>query len=216
VNEYYIAIVGIDGSGKSTQAKLLTEALECAFPDRLIFATREPGNSSRGVDLRAIAIDHSRYAPTTRALAIALDRALNIEENISPALNGGAIVVSDRCFVCSLVYQGHGEGIPHHVMSSVCELAICDVVPDLILWIDTPPQVAIDRLRLSGKPADYFESKGVDFLEKLRNGYLGFELGTGMLTRVEDVGTATEMTQKLLAIATAAIGENAVEFLPKS
>jgi dTMP kinase len=215
VREYYIALEGIDGSGKSTQAKLLAEALECAYPDRLIFATREPGGSSHGDRIRGWAIDRSNYSPTTRALAIALDRALNIEENILPALNGGAIVVSDRCFISSLVYQGHGEGIPHHVMSSVCELAIGDVVPDLILWIDTPPQVAIDRLRLSGKPADYFESKGLDFLDKLRNGYLGLE-GTGMLTRVEDTGTAQEMAQKLLATAMAAIDENAVEFLPKS
>lgn len=215
MREYYIALEGIDGSGKSTQAKLLARSLECAYPDRSIFTTREPGNSSRGEDLRSIAIDRNGYSAGTRALAVALDRALNLEENIIPALDGGAIVVSDRCFVSSLVYQGTGENLPYHSVSAACDLAIEDVVPDLILWIDTPPAVALNRLKLADKLGDYFESKGLPFLERLQSGYQGL-VGAGLLTRVEDSGTVSEMTEKLLTIAMAAIDENSVEFLAKS
>jgi dTMP kinase len=216
VREYYIALEGIDGSGKSTQAKLLAEALRLAYPNREIFSTFEPGASTFGKELRAIAIDPTLYSAHAKSLAISLDRVLNIEENILPAFSRSAIVVSDRCFVSSIVYQQFGEGISEELIMATAEMAVGDNYPDLILWIDTPVEVAMERLKAAGKPADYFEAKGTAFQEKLRNGYLDIQAQGDLIYRVQDVGTPEQMSQLIFDIVKPMIDENAVEFLPKA
>lgn len=198
--EYYIALEGIDGSGKSTLAKLLAARLKAEYPHREIIAVREPGNSSMGTQLRSLAIGNSSYSASTRALAIALDRALHIEENIIPALHREAIIVSDRCFLSSLVYQSYAEGLTMLAVSQTCDLAIGGVTPDLVLWIDTPVEVAISRLTASqARGRDYFERQGAPFLSKLRQGYTAIASDLG-IDPIDDVGTPEEMASSLFEI----------------
>ena len=140
---YYIAIEGIDGSGKTTLVNLLGKLLTTKYPDREILLYREPGGSSLGVTLRSIAIDASHYSSGCRGLAISLDRAMMLQEKVIPALERGAIVLSDRCFLSTLVYQSYAEFLPLNSIIALCDLAIQDVVPDSILWIDTPVNIAM-------------------------------------------------------------------------
>jgi dTMP kinase len=217
MNGYYIALEGSDGCGKSTQHKLLINALELAYPDREIFSTFEPGGSSFGTELRAIAIEPKTYSRETRALAIALDRSLNIAESIVPALNRGAIVIADRCFVSSLVYQGSGEDLSEDLVMATAQLAVGEVIPDLVLWIDVLPRVATERLQAAGKPADYFEAKGLDFQRKIYNGYLTFySQDSDLLTRIDGSRSPAEVHEQIMSIVENLIDPVAADFLPKA
>ena len=159
----FIALEGGEGSGKSTQAKLLADDLGA-------LATFEPGDTALGVGIRAVLLDPATAALDDRAeaLLMAADRAQHVAEIIRPALEMGRHVVCDRYMASSIAYQGYGRGLPTDWIAKLSAWATGGLVPDVTLLLDVPAEVAATRL--PGK-RDRFESAGDAFHQRVIDGY---------------------------------------------
>lgn len=160
-----IALEGIDGSGKSTQARRLAADLAALL-------THEPGDSSIGPSLRAVLLDASASAlsPEAEALLMAADRAQHVAEVLEPALAAGRWVVTDRFSASTLAYQGYGRGLDLAVLEGLVAWAAAGVVPDLTVLVDVP--VSIGAARRARAQADRLEGLGSEFQGRVRQGYL--------------------------------------------
>lgn len=160
-----IALEGIDGCGKSTQARILAESLGAVL-------THEPGATQLGQALRALVLDPSRPAPVPRAeaLLMAADRAQHVEEVIRPALAEGRWVVTDRFSGSTLAYQGWGRGLATDPLRRVVAWAAGDLAPDLSVLVDVGPELARQRLA-EGSP-DRLERLDADFHDRVRHGFV--------------------------------------------
>ena len=161
----FVAFEGGEGSGKTTQSRLLAIWLRDQGYD--VVQTREPGSTKVGMRLRAILLDAAERGLTSRAEALlyAADRAEHVEKVIRPALYRGSIVVTDRYVDSSLAYQGAGRSLDPADVSKVNAWATGGLVPHLTVLIDTPPEVGLTRL---GGAADRIESEPLDFHERVR------------------------------------------------
>jgi dTMP kinase len=159
----FIALEGGEGSGKSTQAKLLADALGA-------LATFEPGDTALGVGIRAVLLDPATASLDDRAeaLLMAADRAQHVAEVIRPTLARGRHVVCDRYFGSSVAYQGYGRGLSTDWIATLSAWATDGLMPDLTVLLDVPADVA--AARASGKP-DRFESAGDAFHQRVLDGY---------------------------------------------
>jgi len=159
----FIALEGGEGSGKSTQARLLADELGAV-------ATYEPGDTAVGAAIRALLLDPATSGLDDRAeaLLMAADRAQHAREVIRPALASGRHVVCDRFVASSIAYQGYGRGMPPDRVADLSAWATGGLLPDLTVLLDLPPHLA--AARLSAAP-DRFEAAGADFHERVANGY---------------------------------------------
>jgi len=165
-----IALEGIDGCGKSTQARLLADALG---PGTLL--THEPGATALGRALRGLLLDPARQAPVPRAeaLLMAADRAQHVEEVIGPALASGLWVITDRFSGSTLAYQGWGRGLATDPLRRMVSWAAGDLEPDLSVLVDVAPEIARQRLGALTPPVpDRLEGLGPDFHERVRHGFV--------------------------------------------
>jgi len=160
----FIAFEGIDGSGKSTQAQLLTAFLG-AIGQKVIL-TREPGDGIAGV--RGL-LSHP-LSPEAEYLLFSADRAEHVRKVVLPALEEGFWVISDRYLDSSLAYQGYGRGLPLSWLMEVAERATLGLRPHLTFLLDLSPEEALGRLRERAK--DRFEGEGLAFFQRVREGYL--------------------------------------------
>ncbi|HJM73083.1 MAG TPA: dTMP kinase [Acidimicrobiales bacterium] len=137
----FIAVEGADGTGKSTQARLLAERLGALF-------TREPGGTPLGEQIRDLVLDPAGEAPVDRAeaLLMAAARAQHVDLVVAPALAAGRDVVSDRYVASSIAYQGHGRGLGAGSVAEVNEFATGGLAPDLVVLIEVAAPVAGSRL----------------------------------------------------------------------
>jgi dTMP kinase len=167
----FITFEGIDGSGKSTQARLLADALYAQGQD--VVLTREPGGSPGAEEIRRLLVegDHARWSGETEILLFTAARRDHLEKTILPALKAGKIVVSDRFADSTRVYQGAARGDLRTIVDRLHD-AIIGVEPDLTFIIDMDPAEALNRglARQSGE--DRFEELGLGFQKKLRAGFL--------------------------------------------
>lgn len=167
----FITFEGIDGSGKSSQARLLAEHLQAAGHGAML--TREPGGSEGAEEIRRLLVegDPDRWSAMTEILLFTAARRDHLEKTIEPALSAGKIVVSDRFADSTRVYQGAARAALRGVVDQLHEQMI-GVEPDLTFIIDMDPAAALSRglARKSGE--DRFEELGLEFQEKLRTGFL--------------------------------------------
>ncbi|MEU7829478.1 MULTISPECIES: dTMP kinase [unclassified Nonomuraea] len=161
----FVAFEGGEGSGKTTQSRLLAIWLRDQGFD--VVQTREPGSTKVGMRLRAILLDAAERGLSARAEALlyAADRAEHVEKVIRPALYRGSLVISDRYVDSSLAYQGAGRALDPEDVSKVNAWATGGLVPHLTVLIDTPPQVGLTRL---GGAADRIEAEPLEFHERVR------------------------------------------------
>jgi dTMP kinase len=163
----FISFEGIDGSGKSTQTKLLKDR----FPDAVL--TREPGGSAGAEEIRALLLtgDPDRWSAETEILLFTAARRDHLEKTIRPALAAGKTVICDRFADSTRVYQGATRGALRGAVDTLHDVMI-GREPDLTFIIDMDPTVALSRglARRSGE--DRFEDMGLAFQETLRHGFL--------------------------------------------
>jgi dTMP kinase len=165
----FLALEGGEGAGKSTQARLLAIWLRDQGYD--VVTTNEPGATKVGMRLRALLLDTAHAGLSSRAetLMYAADRAEHVQAVIIPALERGAIVVTDRYVDSSLAYQGAGRQLPVTEIADLNRWATGGLTPDLTILLDLPPVTGLSR-RLSS--ADRLESEPVDFHQRVRSGFL--------------------------------------------
>ena len=165
----FLALEGGEGAGKSTQARLLAIWLRDQGYD--VVTTHEPGATKVGMRLRALLLDTAHAGLSSRAetLMYAADRAEHVQAVIIPALERGAIVVTDRYVDSSLAYQGAGRQLPVTEIAELNRWATGGLKPDLTILLDLPPLMGLGR-RLSS--ADRLESEPVEFHQRVRNGFL--------------------------------------------
>jgi dTMP kinase len=159
-----IALEGIDGCGKSTQARLLADRLGAVL-------TFEPGATALGSSLRTLLLhpDQPALAERTEALLMAADRAQHVAEVVQPALGRGEWVVTDRFSASTLAYQGYGRGLDLGELTELIEWATGGLAPDLCVLVDVEP--AVGRARRAGTSRDRMESEGSGFEQRVADGY---------------------------------------------
>jgi dTMP kinase len=187
---WFITFEGGEGSGKSTQAKRLADRLTSA--GHTVTMTREPGGSPFAERLRAIILDPNLepHAPLAEALLFASARADHLDQVIRPALADGRFVVCDRFSDSTRVYQGYAGRVEPRLLEALELIIVQHTKPDLTIVVDIPAEIGLARaaLRLSapvaqapsertpkqprGLLADRFESRGLDYHKKLREGFL--------------------------------------------
>jgi dTMP kinase len=165
----FLALEGGEGAGKSTQARMLAIWLRDQGYD--VVTTHEPGATKVGMRLRALLLDtaHAGLSARAETLMYAADRAEHVQAVIVPALERGAIVVTDRYVDSTLAYQGAGRQLPVSEIADLNRWATGGLVPDLTILLDLPPVLGLAR-RLSS--ADRLESEPVEFHQRVRNGFL--------------------------------------------
>ena len=165
----FIAFEGGEGTGKSTQSKLLAKWLE--QEDETVLLTREPGGTTLGKDLRTILLGHETGAisPRAEALLYAADRAHHVYSVIRPALDRGEVVISDRYFDSSAAYQGAGRVLIPGEVARISRWATESLYPTLTILIDLPAEVGLARLqsldRLEAEPKEFHERVRQEFLQ---------------------------------------------------
>jgi dTMP kinase len=160
---FLIALEGGEGTGKSTQARLLADALGAVL-------TREPGGTAIGRRIRSVVLDpeNRELADRAEALLMAADRAQHVHEVIRPALEAGRTVVTDRFVGSSLAYQSYGRGLALGDVEGLSRWATDGIWPDLVVLLDVPPVVAEERL---GPERDRMEEVGDGFHGRVADGF---------------------------------------------
>lgn len=167
---------GLDGSGKTTQLKIMADRLRSAGFDPVI--AQEPGGTRLGREIRALLLSsaNSELQPIPELLLYFASRAQNITEVIRPALEAGRIVLSDRFTDATIAYQGYGRGLGVKTVRQVEEAACQGFKPDLTLWLDIDPEVSLGRARRRNDAGDddegRMEQEAIEFYEKVRQGYI--------------------------------------------
>jgi len=169
-----ISFEGSEGSGKSTQIARLAARLQAS--GREVVATREPGGTEIGEQIRNIIVHNSRgdeMCPETELLLFTAARAQVVREVIAPALGRGAVVLSDRFLDSSTVYQGIARNLAPGPVNAINQFAVGDVMPHLTVVIDVPTEVSLARVRQRASDLpDRMERENIAFYTKVREGYL--------------------------------------------
>lgn len=163
----FITFEGIDGCGKSTQAKKLYDALRCR---REVVLTKEPGGWKGGEALRELVISGSLQNPWSEIFLFMLDRAEHASRVIIPSLAEGRSLLCERYHDSTIAYQAFGRGMP---LEPICQMAslLSFPTPDVTVLFDILPEFALTRVSKRGRP-DVFESEGFAFMNRVREGYL--------------------------------------------
>jgi dTMP kinase len=169
----FLSFEGGEGSGKSLQARGLAQSL--TEHGREVVLTREPGGTAAGERIRDILL-HAReipLSPEAQVLLFSSARAQLVREVIRPALDAGKIVIADRFFDSTVVYQGHGHGVPLQAIREVTALAVGTLAPDRTFLLDVPVEVGLARSGWRAEARwDRFEADVTDFHLRVRDAYL--------------------------------------------
>jgi dTMP kinase len=201
----FITFEGGEGAGKSTQIRLLSDALK-KLGERVI-ATREPGGSPGAEAIRALLVerrDHG-WTPLTEAFLHSAARAEHVAATVRPALARGEWVISDRFSDSTLAYQSYGLGVPKPAVLALTKLATGGLKPDLTLILDLPVAAGLTRAgrriaATTGPPEDRYERMSGDFHERLRRGFRAIARAEPRRCRIIDAsGTIDEVATRVWA-----------------
>jgi dTMP kinase len=198
----FITFEGPEGSGKSTQIRLLYEALRAQ--GQLVVHTREPGGTPIGEQIRNVLHDTQNTAmlPSTEILLYSAARAQHVGQLILPALQRGEIVISDRYAESTLAYQGYGRGLDLAALEMITQFATGGLRPDLVIYLDIDVVVGLQR-KLSDQQAGRGEWNRMDqldvvFHQRVRAGYLAMARADPLRWLVLDATQSIETIQNII------------------
>jgi len=185
----FITFEGVEGCGKTTQARMLATRLEERGLRTLV--TREPGGAAISEQIRAILLDNKNDGmdPIAEALLYVASRAQFVAEVVRPALATGTIVICDRYTDSTLAYQGYGRGLPIETLQTLNRIATGGLVPDRTFLLDLPVDEGLERKRRGGD-LNRLDNAGRPFHERVRNGYHALAQAEPARWRVFDAGAA--------------------------
>ena len=174
----FITFEGIEGSGKSTQIKMLETWLE--ERGKTVLRTLEPGGSRLGKTLRKILLDMASTDLSKEAelFLYLADRSQHVRQVVRPALDEGWVVICDRFADSTVVYQGYGRGMDPKQLHAFNEIAVQGLWPDKTFLLDLPPEIGLKRAftrneeQLKTASEGRFEAESLDFHNRVREGYL--------------------------------------------
>ena len=170
---FFISIEGFDGTGKSTQSKLLKDGLEKANINSII--VREPGSTNFSEKIRNIIKENTEIEIMTELLLFQTSRSELVSKVIKPNLEKGKVVITDRYTDSSIAYQGYGGGIDINLIEKLNKISTSDLSPNLTFLLDMDVKDSIERTlkrnNEENEQIDKFENKDFDFHEKVKNGF---------------------------------------------
>jgi dTMP kinase len=168
----FITFEGIEGSGKTTQIRLLMDWFKQRTHRALL--TREPGGTSIGEQVRAVLLNpiNTEMTPEAEILLFSAARAQIVREVIRPRLDEGWIVICDRFADSTLAYQGYGHGLPLDDLLRITEFATGGLWPDLTIYLDLDVETGLRRKAATPEEWNRMEAKEVGFHKRVRQGYL--------------------------------------------
>lgn len=206
-----ITLEGIDGSGKSTQMRMLAGELRLRELD--IITTLEPGGTPLGRRLRKAFLEtEESVAPIAELLLFAADRAQHVNFLIKPAISEGKIVISDRYADATFAYQGAGRGFSEDLVEQVIEIATEGLKPDLTLFFDLPIEKALQRTKAAAQDDDRtnnrMDAETSDFYRRVREAYLKIaEREPNRFIIIDASGSVSEVHSKVVEIVTNFLGK---------
>ncbi|HTQ53762.1 MAG TPA: dTMP kinase [Bryobacteraceae bacterium] len=191
----FLTFEGMDGSGKTTQMRMLAERLR--LHGREVLETAEPGGTRIGTEIRRILLDaaNQELKPTAEMLLYFACRAQNVDEWILPALAAGKIVISDRFTDSTLVYQGCGRGLGAETVVTLDRIACRGLVPDLTLLIDIDAETSLARAHArnaSRAGSDRMDEQSLEFHRKVYGAYHALAAREPQRVRVIDGGAGID------------------------
>jgi dTMP kinase len=201
----FISFEGIDGSGKSTQARMLAERLRGM--GQTVVLTREPGGSTGAEEIRRLVLegDPDRWSAETEILLFTAARRDHLEKTIRPALAAGAVVITDRFADSTRIYQGITRGDLRPSVDALHHLMI-GVEPDLTLLIDINPDVGLSRAVARAGTDLRFEDMGIDMQRQMRAGFLTLAAKTPRMQVIDGSGHAEAVAELVWSRAQAHLG----------
>jgi dTMP kinase len=195
----FITFEGCEGSGKSTQLRLLSEKLNELGVDYIL--TREPGGSDIAEQIRKIILDGKNTAmcDECEALLYAAARVQHLKEIVKPALDSGKLVICDRYVDSSLAYQGIARGLGESFVEEINSFAMSEYSPDLTVFLDISPEDAFKR-KHGADEDDRMEQLGLAFHTKVYEGYLSLVKKYPRIHPVDCHGTKWETSDKIIAL----------------
>jgi len=194
----FITFEGIDGSGKSTQLRLVANFLREQGCAPLL--TREPGGTTIGLRLRAALLDaNEEVDPLTELLVFAADRAQHVRKVLRPALAKGDVVISDRYADATMAYQGAGRGFDLSLVTQIVTLATDGLVPDLTLLFDVSVNESTSRTTRRSNARNKLDRMDIehsDFHQRVREAYLQIAKSEPTRVKVIDTSGPVERTQE--------------------
>lgn len=196
----FIVLEGVEGSGKSTQIRLLSAWLSEMGVSHT--ATREPGGTAVGEAIRSVLLhrDGLEMPAETELLLMLAARAAFVKEVVRPALERGETVLADRFDLSTFAYQGFGRGLPLDRVREMNDFATGGLRPDLYILLDLPADEGTLRQAREGKTLDRIERAGAGFLERVREGYRTLAESEGRAQVVNARGTPEEVHVRLRAL----------------
>ena len=178
MNGYFITFEGGDGTGKSTQIKLLEDYLK--EKGKNVITTKEPGGTEVGLEIRKLLVcgDKDKFDAVAEALLYFADRHIHLTKKIWPAMNEGKIVLSDRFADSTFAYQywGYNKRVSKETLQSLYQISVGDFKPDLTIILDIDPEIGLERSFNKAKNMDVkelrFEGRELEFHHNLRKGFL--------------------------------------------
>lgn len=191
-----VVFEGCEGSGKSTQLRLLSQFLTERGVDFIL--TREPGGSKISEEIRKIILDgkNTEMCDECEALLYAAARVQHLKETVIPALNSGKIVICDRYYYSSLAYQGYARGLGEQFVADINSFAIDNYPPYMTIFLDISPEDAFNRKHGADKN-DRIEQLGLAFHRKVYEGYKALEAKYPDICAVDCSGTKAQTAEKI-------------------
>lgn len=203
----FVTFEGIEGSGKTTQIRLLSDYLEeKGIPHRV---TREPGGTPLADEIRSLLLTprEERVFPETELLLYEAARAQHVRSVILPALASGQAVLCDRFFDATVAYQGFSRNIDGARIDWLNGFAAGGAMPDLTFLLDVSPEAGFARIRSRRSGPDRIESESLEFHSKVREGYLRLqERHPGRIFRIDASLSAEDVFRRVRETASARLG----------